>query len=93
MRTCPICDKDFETKRDYDSRSLLEERGECTDEYHRYGYEYAYGSYREVVGSVEFVSDYLTPGNVIRVLDKQYAAVIALEKEFYKTKVRERKTI
>lgn len=88
MMKCPICENEIEDYRvDYLEHTICEEYAKCVDEHHRYGYEYAYGRTEENVGRVTFHSHYSDSKELRELINKQYHAILELEKEHYKKSI------
>lgn len=84
---CPICDNEVkEYSNDYIEHTLCEEYAKCGDKHHNYSYQYAYGSTEEIIGRVSFHSHYSDSPDLRKLQNKQYKAVLELEREFYRNK-------
>ena len=82
---CPICDNEVkEYSNDYMEHILCEEYAKCGDKHHNYNYQYAYGSTEETIGRVTFFSHYADLKDLRKLNNKQYKAVLELEREFYR---------
>jgi len=82
---CPICDNEVkEYSDDYMEHILCEEYAKCEDEHHKYSYQYAYGATEETLGRVTFHSHYADSQDLRKLQNKQYQAVLELEREYYK---------
>lgn len=85
---CPICNKEItDYSNDYMEHTLMEEHGKCEDEHHSYNYQYVTGNSEECIGSVVFYSHHTDSLEEILLQNKQYKAVLELEREHYKKKV------
>jgi hypothetical protein len=77
---CPICGAEVKMTRDYlDGHTLLEEYGGCGK---HWGFEFAYGNYRESIGEKEFYWSYReTPENRKSRRSERNAAIEAEKKK------------
>lgn len=82
---CPICDKEImkENYTHYSSEQTEEEHARCEDGKHFYSYAYEYGNYEESLGNVTFGYSYMESKEAREVRNKQYNAVLAIERENY----------
>lgn len=84
---CPICDKEIQDhKTEYMEHILMEEHAKCQDEHHFYSYEYVTGNGCKVIGNVIFIKYHSTPREEKQLQNKQYEAVLQLEREYYQKK-------
>lgn len=85
---CPICDKEIKDyNNDYINHTVCEEHAKCKDEHHFYHYQYTYGSTEEAIGNVVFYSHYSESQEERELRNKQYKAVLELEREYYRNKI------
>ncbi|MGG3986982.1 hypothetical protein [Bacillus smithii] len=66
---------------------LMEESAECKDDYHYYSYQYITGSTEEIIGNVAFYGNHADSKEVRELQNKQYKAVLELEREYYQKKI------
>ena len=84
MMKCPICENEVkEYSQDYMENTLCEEFAKCEDEDHHYHYYFSYGATEEAIGGVTFFSHYSDSSELRKLQNKQYKAVLELEKEYY----------
>lgn len=84
MMKCPICENEVkEYSQDYTEHTLCEEFAKCEDEDHYYYYCFSYGTTEETIGGVTFFSHYSDSNELRELQNKQYKAVLELEKEYY----------